>query len=355
MSNPGTGSSPTLEAIRYSRGSLQLLDQLLLPGQFTYLPIESSEDGWRAIKQMNVRGAPAIAIAAVLSLAVECVRRSDEWGSLPPAELAAVLSERLSYLRTSRPTAVNLFNETERLAALLKELGAAGGAQSGREVMDGFIVEAEKMLANDVADNLAIGRHGATAVLAAHPTKQRVAMLHICNTGSLATARYGTALGVIRRLHELGALSMAYAVETRPYNQGSRLTAFELVYERIPATLLVDSAAAALMAEPGRVDAVVAGADRVAANGDTANKIGTYALAVLARHHGIPFYIASPFSTLDVSLASGAEITIEEREPTECVGRPRLLACLFALHFDARTLPCLALCSGHVWVGRPRP
>ena len=299
------------EAIKYERGSLQLLDQKQLPHNFVYMMIVSSEQGWQAIKDMNVRGAPAIAISAVLSLAVECEARAAEWGALGPAEAVAALTEKLEYLKTSRPTAVNLFNECDSLIASLAALGAADGAA----VLAAYIELAEKLMAKDIADNMAIGTHGAAAVLK-DTGKPKVNMLTVCNTGSLATARYGTALGVIRKLHEDGTLTHAYCCETRPYNQGSRLTAFELVFEQIPSTLIVDSAAAALM-QKGSVDAVVAGADRTCANGDTANKIGTYMLAILAKHHGVKFYIAAPFSTLDVNMASGKEITIEEREPTE--------------------------------------
>jgi methylthioribose-1-phosphate isomerase len=244
---------------------------------------------------------------------VECVTNEKSWGSLPAAEAAAVLSKRLDFLRTSRPTAVNLFNGTSRLARVVADTAAA--AVSGAEVLDAYVAAAEAMLLSDVSDNLAIGRHGAAAVVA-DCRKPVVRMLTICNTGSLATARYGTALGVIRSLHANGQLEHTFCCETRPYNQGSRLTAFELVYEEIPATLIVDSAAAALMGD-GQVDAVVAGADRVTANGDAANKIGTYSLAVLAKHHGLKFYIAAPFSTLDIGLAGGSDIEIEFRSSTE--------------------------------------
>ena len=328
------GQAPTLESIKYSRGALQLLDQLKLPSEFVYIDICSAEDGWQAIKQMNVRGAPAIAIAATLSLAVECVLEAEVWKALPAAEAGKILIERLEYLRTSRPTAVNLSNATTALTKLIQRTVKRVDAGGTTEVLSVYVDAAEALMAKDVQDNLAIGRHGAAAVLGdTAPARQHrqgqpqdgqhgVTMLTVCNTGSLATARYGTALGIIRSLHEQGFLRHAYCCETRPYNQGSRLTAFELVYEQIPATLIVDSAAAALM-QTGQVDAVVAGADRVASNGDSANKIGTYNLAVIAKYHGVKFYIAAPFSTLDIDIRSGADIEIEERS-TEEVTHDRL-------------------------------
>ena len=177
-------------------------------------------------------------------------------------------------------------------------------------------VEIEKFLSRDIADNRAIGGHGAAAILAGVDETRKVTVLTHCNTGALATAGYGTALGVVRALHEAGRLEHVYCTETRPYNQGSRLTAYELVYEGIPGTLICDSMAAALMADR-RIDAVVLGADRVVANGDCCNKIGTYQLSVVAAHHGVPFYVAAPRTTIDMTLSSGKDITIEERPADE--------------------------------------
>merc|ERR1711907_46133 len=205
------------------------------------------------------------------------------------------LEAQLDYLQTSRPTAVNLFNDCKRL----KHFIGAVEVQDGQELVEAYVAEAEKMLANDIADNESIGRHGAELILSQDGVSSKARVLTHCNTGSLATARFGTALGIIRALHQSDSLEHAYCTETRPYNQGSRLTAFELVFEGIPSTLICDSAAAAMMAVKG-VDAIVVGADRVVANGDTANKIGTYSLAIVARHHGVKFYVAAPFTTLDV-------------------------------------------------------
>ncbi|KAL6212425.1 hypothetical protein ACLB2K_017645 [Fragaria x ananassa] len=194
-----------------------------------------------------------------------------------------------------------------------------GGVVSVEAIVDGlqaYIEASEIMLKEDVDTNKAIGSHGATFIQRHLENSKRICMLTHCNTGSLATAGYGTVLGVIRSLHTEGVLERAYCTETRPFNQGSRLTAYELVHDNIPATLLADSAAAALMKD-GRVHAIVVGADRVASNGDTANKIGTYSLAVSAMYHNIPFFVAAPLTSVDLSLSSGGEIVIEERSPKE--------------------------------------
>lgn len=220
----------------------------------------------------------------------------------------------------SRPTAVNLFDAVRRLSSVAAEAAALPYC-TGASVTEAVVVSAEALLKEDVESCKAMGRHGATALLAAaqargRATDGKLRVLTHCNTGSLATAAYGTALGVVRALHELGHLEHAYCTETRPYNQGARLTAFELVTDGLPSTLICDSAAAALMAE-GRVDAVVVGADRIAANGDTANKIGTFSLAVAAAYHDIPFFTAAPVTTLDPELRDGSLIPIEQRSPEE--------------------------------------
>jgi len=311
----------TLEAIKYKNGSLQLLDQLQLPFKFEYLDIQTTQQGWQAIRDMNVRGAPAIAIAAALSLSVEALAMRAELTSTEAA--CEWLCTKLDFLKTSRPTAVNLFNDCDRLTDFVRS--STSDCASGADLLDRYIAEAEKMLESDIRDNQAIGKNGAEAILQGGQAKVKV--LTHCNTGSLATARYGTALGVIRALHEMGSLEHAYCTETRPYNQGCRLTAFELVFEKIPATLICDSMAAALMNTKG-LDAVVVGADRTVANGDTANKIGTYQLAIAAKHHGVAFYVAVPSSSLDLNLSSGDQIEIEERNPDElaCVNGQRIAA-----------------------------
>ena len=321
-----------LEAIRYTptsdsrNATLEIIDQLLLPHQTVFFSLETCEDAHAAIKQMRVRGAPAIAIVAALALAVEIQSDATKKGITDTSEIAAFLGQRLDYLMTSRPTAVNLGDAVRKLKAVTEHT-AADKDSNGREVVRAYVRAAEKMLVDDVKDNEAIGRHGAAWIVKTASTENRtiteeskaqIKILTHCNTGSLATAGYGTALGVIRSLRSSGYLSHAYCTETRPYNQGSRLTAYELVHDDIPATLITDSMAGTLMAQQAQhLAAVVVGADRVAANGDTANKIGTYSLAVLARYHGIKFLVAAPRTTIDLFTQSGKDIKIEERPSQE--------------------------------------
>lgn len=305
----------SLQSILYDRGRLQLLDQRRLPLETVYLKISDSTKGWHAIKEMVVRGAPAIAIAAALSLAVELVNL--ELKPTGAKEALQYLCDRLDYLVSSRPTAVNLSDAAIKLKE--KSSNAAAASSSAEAVFTAYIEAAEEMLAADVASNKAIGAYGADLVLNEiknRRSEDQVRLLTHCNTGSLATAGYGTALGVVRALHSKGKIHTVYCTETRPFNQGSRLTAYELVHEKIPAILIADSAAAALQSS-GKVDAVIVGADRIAANGDTANKIGTYNLALSAFHHGVPFYVAAPLTSIDISLPSGENIVIEERSSKE--------------------------------------
>nr|CAG4649448.1 EOG090X08IP [Scapholeberis mucronata]SVE93698.1 EOG090X08IP [Scapholeberis mucronata] len=299
----------TLQAIKYDdTGKLEILDQLQLPESCTYISIENVEDAWQAIRQMKVRGAPAIAIVGCLSLAVELKKPSVAFQS--KGELHTFVKQRMDHLVTSRPTAVNMQLAAEACTKLSTRLTAEDSTdlEAARRAITKHL---EATLANDVADNHAIGDHGARDILQKR-NKDKLRIMTHCNTGSLATAGYGTALGIVRSLHKSGNVDRVYCTETRPYNQGSRLTAFELVYEKIPSTLICDNMAAAAMKQFG-IDAVVVGADRVAANGDTANKIGTYQLAVLAKSHQILFYVAAPFSSIDFDIANGAAIPIEER------------------------------------------
>ncbi|KAJ5611515.1 Initiation factor 2B alpha/beta/delta [Penicillium herquei] len=307
-----------LQAIRYNQGSLEILDQLQLPFVEKYIPIQTTEDAWHAIKDMKVRGAPAIAIVAMLSLAAE-LHALIAAGKVPESaeETQALIISKLNYLVTSRPTAVNLSDAARKLEALVIGQSKEAGA-TGLGVVSAFNQAAEHMLGKDLEDNQRIGHHGAEWIKT-HATKTGdVAVLTHCNTGSLATSGYGTALGVIRSLSSMNVLRRAYCTETRPYNQGSRLTAFELVHDNIPATLITDSMAAALLADKSvGVNAIVVGADRVAANGDTANKIGTYGLAVLAKYHGVKFLVAAPLTTIDLATKSGSDIPIEQRAASE--------------------------------------
>ncbi len=261
---------------------LRLLDQRFLPSRQEWLCCRSSGEVAAAIRAMVVRGAPAIGIAAAYGMAIAQLSGED-------------LQSARAALASSRPTAVNLRWALERLDPLL----SSGAALLG---------EARAIHAEDVAINRRLGAHGAPLL--------RGGVLTLCNTGALATGGWGTALGMVRSALELGREVHLYACETRPYDQGARLTTWECASDGIPCTLLADSMAGALMAS-GRVASVVVGCDRVAANGDTANKIGTYGLAVLARHHGLPFYVAMPTSALDRSCGTGAAIPIEERPAAE--------------------------------------
>ncbi|XP_071698005.1 methylthioribose-1-phosphate isomerase [Rutidosis leptorrhynchoides] len=306
------GGGESLQSICYKRGSLRLLDQRKLPLSTLYLDIQDAVQGWEAIRDMVVRGAPAIAIAAALSLSVEVSKLQGFNGT--PHDAASFLKNKLDYLVSSRPTAVNLSDAATKLTEIV--MNSAATANDASQVFQAYIEAAEIMLEDDVASNKAIGSNGSSFIQNQRKDLPKLSVLTHCNTGSLATAGYGTALGVIRALHADGVLESAYCTETRPFNQGSRLTAFELVHDKIPATLIADSAAAALM-KAGRVHAVIVGADRVAANGDTANKIGTYSLALSAKHHGVLFYIAAPLTSVDLSLPSGDEIVIEERSAKE--------------------------------------
>jgi methylthioribose-1-phosphate isomerase len=288
--------------VRWERDRLVLLDQRLLPGQELERVYGRWEDVADAIRTLAVRGAPAIGVAAafavVLAARASTASRFDA--------LAADLDVACKGLAATRPTAVNLFWALDRMRRTLVGLRD----RPLDAVRARLLAEAQAILDEDVAGNRALGDHGAALV----PGRARI--LTHCNAGALATAGYGTALGVVRSAHAQGKVALVWVDETRPVMQGSRLTAWECVRDGIPHRLIADVAAAAVMAR-GQVDLVVTGADRIAANGDTANKIGTYALAVLARHHGVPFYVAAPFSTIDPALPSGALIPIEERDPLE--------------------------------------
>lgn len=313
----------SLQSIKYELGKLEILDQLLLPVQSKYLPVKGVEDGWKVINKMQVRGAPAIAIVGCLSLAVEIY--PEKYDS--KKTLRQEIEGKLNYLVSARPTAVNMKIAADELLALANELTKDENCTVD-EMKSRFLNATEAMLQKDISDNMAIGASGAEAILTNLPSGEgTVRVLTHCNTGSLATAGYGTALGVVRKLHDLKRLEHVYCTETRPYNQGARLTAFELVHDKLPATLILDSMVAALLRSK-RITAVVVGADRVAANGDTANKIGTYQIAVVARHHGVPFYVAAPLTSIDLAIQSGDHIIIEERPDREMthVGEHRIAA-----------------------------
>lgn len=314
----------SLRSIIYhpEQNNLEILDQLLLPAVTKYVKIKGVEDGWKTINKMQVRGAPAIAIVGCLSLAVEM--QNDKFES--KKQLRQDIEGKLNYLVSSRPTAVNMKTAAEELIDLANEL-SKDEAVNLEDMKTKFLSTIQQMLEKDIADNKAIGDNGAKEILSRLSGDSPVRVITHCNTGSLATAGYGTALGVIRSLHAMKKLEHVYCTETRPYNQGARLTAYELVHEKIPATLICDSMVSALM-KSRNISAVVVGADRVAANGDTANKIGTYQIAVVAKYHGVPFYIAAPFTSIDSKVSSGEHIVIEERPDREMthVGEHRIAA-----------------------------
>jgi methylthioribose-1-phosphate isomerase len=288
------------ESVRYEDGALLLLDQRRLPGEEAYLRCQDPDSVAQAITDMVVRGAPAIGVTAAYAIAL------GMRGAGGDAGLRRQRLERLAErLRATRPTAVNLFWAIERMRARFAAAEAAG-ADVAADLLD----EAHRIKAEDLAACRRMGGLGAELL----PARARV--LTHCNAGALATAGYGTALGVVRAAAAAGKLDAVFADETRPFLQGARLTAWELQKDGIPATLIADSVAGHLMAV-GEVNAVVVGADRIAGNGDVANKIGTYALAVLAKENGIPFYVVAPVSTIDLQTASGAAIPIEERAADE--------------------------------------
>ena len=295
----------SFDTLRWRNGALELLDQRALPEQLSYLRFQTADDVAHAIRDMVVRGAPAIGCAAAYGVAVEGARLAEA----SRTDFDSAMRAAFTVLERSRPTAVNLFWALERMQ---QRLASSAGAPT-MHVADALLSEAHAICREDVESNRAMGAHGAELL------PEKATVLTHCNAGALATAGHGTALGVIRSAVEAGKRIDVFADETRPFLQGARLTAWELQQDGIPVTLIADSAAGFLMSR-GRIDAIVVGADRVAANGDVANKIGTYTLAVLARRHAIPFYVACPLSTIDASVRTGAEIPIEERSGEEVLG-----------------------------------
>ncbi len=288
--------------LRFEEGVLELLDQRLLPEREAWIKCRTPQEVAQAIKEMVVRGAPAIGIAAAFGMALSLWNAGD----CPREEALKLLREASVPLASSRPTAVNLFWAIERVTRV-----AEGNPTRGlRELVT---EEAFKIWKEDRQQNLRIGENGGRLL------KERSRVLTHCNAGALATGGYGTALGVIRWGHAHNRVSMVWVDETRPLLQGARLTAWEMAKEGIPHTLVTDNMAGWLM-QKRKVDAVVVGADRITRKGFVANKIGTYSLAVLANHHGIPFYVAAPTSTVDWEMEDGGEIPIEERDPQEVSG-----------------------------------
>jgi len=291
-----------VETMRWRRGRLELLDQTLLPEKIVFRPLKTYGEVSRGIRDMLVRGAPAIGVTAAFGMTLA----ARAGARMKPAAFRRHMEKAEKVLASSRPTAVNLFWALERMRLLMNENAQLTPAAIAEKMEE----EALTILQEDIEINRSMGRHGAALI-----DDGEVVLTH-CNAGALATAGYGTALGVIRAAWEGGKRISVLADETRPRCQGAKLTAWELSREGIPVTVIADTAAGSFMRR-GLVNKVVVGADRIAANGDVANKIGTYQVAVLARENRIPFYVAAPVSTIDFGLKSGDEIPIEERHPSE--------------------------------------
>jgi len=288
--------------VQWHQGAVRLLDQSRLPGTVAFLDCRDVESVATAIRELKVRGAPAIGVTAAMGVALGAqLSAASEYA--PFAKALLTICDRLA---ATRPTAVNLFWAIERM----KQKLAALRTESVEAIKVALWKESQAILEEDIALCKAMGRHGAGLI------KQGQTILTHCNAGALATAGYGTALGVIRAAWEQGKQIQVIADETRPVLQGARLTAWELMQDKIPVTLITDSMAGSLMRQ-GKIHLCIVGADRIAANGDVANKIGTYSVAVLAKAHGIPFYVAAPYSTIDLRTKSGADIPIEQRQATE--------------------------------------
>jgi methylthioribose-1-phosphate isomerase len=291
-----------VKTLEWTDSGVRFIDQTKLPTEETYVTCRTYQEVAEAIRTMIVRGAPAIGVAAAMGIALGTRDASANSG----AELRPQFDRICNTIAGTRPTAVNLFWAVRRMRARFDEVVNLPLPQ----IRQTLIAEAQRMYLEDIAANEAIGRHGATLM----PSSGGV--LTHCNAGALATCGYGTALGVIRAAVESGKKIQVFAGETRPFLQGARLTAWELVKDHIPTTLISDNMAGAMM-RLGRIKAVVVGADRIAANGDVANKVGTYSVAVLAHEHNIPFYVAAPYSTIDLDTLDGSGIPIEQRSGDE--------------------------------------
>jgi methylthioribose-1-phosphate isomerase len=291
-----------IQTLEWTPSGVVFIDQTKLPTEEVYVTCTTHQQVADVIRNMVVRGAPAIGVAAAMGIALGVKNSEAETG----ADLKKDFDQICETIRQTRPTAVNLFWAIRRMTEKFESLRARPIAQ----IKQALIEEAQRMHAEDIAANQAMGRHGATLM----PSSGGV--LTHCNAGALATAGYGTALGVIRAAVEQGKKIHVYADETRPFLQGSRLTAWELMKDGIPTTVISDNMAGVMM-QQGKIGAIVVGADRIAANGDVANKIGTYTLAILAKEHGIPFYVAAPISTVDLATPDGGKIPIEQRNARE--------------------------------------
>jgi methylthioribose-1-phosphate isomerase len=291
-----------IQTLEWTESGVRFIDQRMLPTEETYVTCKTHEQVAEVIRNMVVRGAPAIGVAAAMGIALGVKNSKAENGG----DLKREFDQICEIISKTRPTAVNLFWAIRRMSDKFEQLRIRPIPQ----IKQALIEEAQRMHAEDIASNQAMGRYGATLM----PSSGGV--LTHCNAGALATAGYGTALGVIRAAVEQGKKIHVYADETRPFLQGSRLTAWELMKDGIPTTVISDNMAGAMMRQ-GKIGAIVVGADRIAANGDVANKIGTYTVAVLAKENNVPFYVAAPFSTIDLDTPDGSKIPIEQRDPRE--------------------------------------
>jgi methylthioribose-1-phosphate isomerase len=294
-----------IKTVEWTDEGVRMIDQRLLPTEEKYLMFRSCEEVADAIKQMVVRGAPAIGVSAAMGIALGSMQSVGT----SVADLEDDFDYFCDVMSRTRPTAVNLFWAIERMRERFRREKAAGS--DSEKIKAALIEETRKIFDEDIASNRALGRFGGELI------PDGATVLTHCNAGALATAGdYGTALGVVRGARDAGKRVAVIADETRPFLQGARLTAWELHKDEIPVTIITDNMAGHVMKQ-GKIDCVVVGADRIAANGDTANKIGTYMVAVLARQHGVPFYVAAPISTVDLSLSTGEQIPIEERDARE--------------------------------------
>ena len=291
-----------IKTLEWTDDGVRFLDQTKLPTEEVYVTCKDYEEVATAIRDMIVRGAPAIGVAAAMGVALGV--RDAEGDHV--AELRRNFDHICEVIGETRPTAVNLFWAIRRMQDKFESVSELPVAQ----IKQAMVTEAQRMYVEDIAANEAMGKHGASLLPASG------GVLTHCNAGALATCGYGTALGVIRAAVEAGKKINVYADETRPFRQGSRLTAWELTKDNIPTTVISDNMAGAIMRQ-GKIGAVIVGADRIAANGDVANKIGTYTVAVLAKEHGIPFYVAAPWSTVDMETPDGSKIPIEQRSAKE--------------------------------------
>jgi methylthioribose-1-phosphate isomerase len=302
MTQTSVTQTSIIQTLEWTPRGVVFIDQTKLPTEEVYVTCTTHQQVADVIRNMVVRGAPAIGVAAAMGIALGMKNSKAENG----ADLKKDFDQICETIRQTRPTAVNLFWAIKRMTEKFEKIRIRPIAQIKQDLIE----EAQRMHAEDIAANQAMGRHGATLM----PSSGGV--LTHCNAGALATAGYGTALGVIRAAVEQGKKIHVYADETRPFLQGSRLTAWELMKDGIPTTVISDNMAGVMM-QQGKIGAIVVGADRIAANGDVANKIGTYTVAVLAKEHGIPFYVAAPISTVDLATSDGSKIPIEQRNARE--------------------------------------